>query len=138
MFVDKDYGWLNGVRGISGKPSFNAIEEFLKMERYRPFYIWASTFTHGSFNVFDNVMEDDSLFAGRIKEVTIDQDGLVDPMQITLSVLQRAAEPFLKLISDEAEVALNIWLLDGLYDQLIRHFQKEAMREEGRRKASDD
>jgi hypothetical protein len=126
LFVDKDYGWVSGVEGILGKPSFYVIEAYLGMQRYRPFYIWASTFTHGNFNVFKNFMEEERLFAGRIKDVNIDQEGLVDPMQITLSVLQKAVVPFLGVISDEAELELNIRLLDGLYGQLIRHFKREA------------
>jgi hypothetical protein len=92
------------------------------MGRYRPFYIWASGYTHGTFEAFKRVMQDNKLMVSKITEVTYDEESLIDPMQLTLAVLLDATEPLLQLLCDEVEVDLNARLLHALYDQLRRHF----------------
>jgi hypothetical protein len=76
-----------------------------------------------NFSVFNKVNENGRIRIEQIKEVAPELDDLIDPMQITLAVLQEVNVAFLNLISDENEVGSNTHLLDDLYTQLIETFK---------------
>jgi len=125
----KDYGWAAEVVP-GGRPTFYELEKFVRMTRYRPFYKWASGLAHGTFAPFRPHTEDGKIMAGRIHEPDVAEQDLIDPMQVTLAVLQEAIDPFLRLLADESEADLTIRIFDALYDQLRRHFEKVPTKEE--------
>lgn len=120
-----EYGWAN-KKLDNKRTTFRDIESFLNMSRYRPFYIWASGHAHGTFESFKKVFEDGKIIVNRITEVSTDLESLIDPMQITLAVMQDAVESLLKLIAHPNELPLNLDLLGELYDQFIQHLGETA------------
>jgi hypothetical protein len=129
----EEYGWSNAKLRNGKRVTLRDLETFVHMGRYRPFYIWASGFTHGTFEAFKRVLQDDKIDIRKITDIAYDEEGLIDPMQITLAVLLDATEPLVQLLSDEAEAEINLRLLHDLYDQLRRHFAaliKKQKREE--------
>ncbi len=126
-FVEGDYSWIKGVQKLEGKKTtLRAIEDVLDMGKFRPFYIWASSHTHASFEVFKEVTFDNKIYAVDITDSRPDFEDLIDPMQITINVLHEVNESVLRLISDEEEGYLNLELLHRLYLKLLQTFDPEA------------
>lgn len=122
-FFKNEYGWASGLPGLKERMTLKDLEEMTEMSRYRPFYIWASGFTHANFSVFNKVNDNGRIIIDEIREVAPQLEDLIDPMQITLAVLQDVNVSFLNLISDDNELGINTHLLDDLYMQLIEVFQ---------------
>jgi hypothetical protein len=122
--ADGEYGWAEGVPGLKARPTLINLEELVDLGRYRPYYIFASGYTHANFAVFDRVNENGMMRIERIKEVQPQLDDFVDPMQVTLAVMEDINVALMELISDDDESSLNLELLGKLYMQLIDFFQE--------------
>lgn len=113
----QDYGWAS--KAITEKPTFRAIENHVGMGRYRPFYIWASTFAHPSFERLTDFWKDeDKIVLDRIISQDQDLQSYVDPMQLTLSCFHEINTAFLDIFSADHQYEANLSMLGKIYDKL--------------------
>jgi hypothetical protein len=122
--AEGEYGWAEGIPGLKARPTLINLEELVNLGRYRPYYIFASGYTHANFAVFDKINENGTMRIERIKEIQPELDDFVDPMQITLAVLEDVNAALMGLISDDDEAQLNLDVLNNLYMELIAFFQE--------------
>ncbi|WP_426330134.1 DUF5677 domain-containing protein [Pedobacter sp. R-06] len=119
----QDYGWASTV--IKEKPTFRAIEAHVEMGRFRPFYIWASTFAHPSFErLTDFWGEGDKIVLDRITKQDEDLQAYIDPMQLTMACFQEINIEFLNIFSIDHQYDANVAMLGKIYDKLTANFKR--------------
>lgn len=111
-FLKEEYSWAKTVFNKE-KVSFRDIEEYMGMSRYRPFYIWASSYSHCSFeSMHDFENNERDIVIDNITQPETEIDAFVDPMQITIAVFHDVNALFIERYSDESECWLNIRLFE--------------------------
>lgn len=118
----QDYGWAAKV--LTEKPTFRAIESHVNMGRYRPFYIWASTFAHPSFERLTDFWKDeDKIVLDRVISSDPDLQSYVDPMQLTLACFDEINTAFLDIFSVDHQYEANRAMLAKIYSKLTDNFK---------------
>ncbi len=120
-----DYGWAKDH--LDERPSFWAIEKAAEMERYRPFYIWASEFIHPSFQTLGDIQnEQGKMVLGKLTEQSLDKHSFVDPMQLTLNAFYSFIDYLLYEYSTDHQYPANILLFRKILDRLLDNFKTES------------
>lgn len=79
---------------ISGKNSFADVEEDIEMDHWRPWYKWASTYTHSNHRPADKLLGlADSKQS--VNLVGASNSGFIDPFQLTALTLSQLVETYL-------------------------------------------
>ncbi|WP_419700062.1 DUF5677 domain-containing protein [Mucilaginibacter sp. NFX135] len=113
----QDYGWAAKV--LAEKPTFRAIEAHVGLSKFRPFYIWASSFTHPNFERLTDFWNGDKMIMDRITAQEHELQAFVDPMQLTMACFQEINTEMLAIFSPDHQFEANISILDKLYEKLI-------------------
>jgi len=116
-FFKDDYSWA--AKWFDERVTFRSLEKYTEMERYRPYYIWASGFSHPNFESltdFKNVKG--SVDLDEIIEQDIDKQNFIDPMQLTLAVMHEVNNHILYLYSVDNEYPTNLLMFKKVYDRL--------------------
>lgn len=112
-----EFAWAK--KHVVGKPSFHLIEEKADMKRYRPFYIWASSFSHSNFDEISRIKEPNwKVNLGRLTAQETEKQSFIDPAQLTLSIFFSFNSHFLNRCSMDADV--NILLLKKMYERMLK------------------
>lgn len=130
-FLEEDYGWCKAVFPLDKKKvSFRDIEEYVGMNRLRPYYIWASGHCHPSFESFMEFYDahDKVLYLDKILLPDINEVAYVDPLQLTLAVLDEVNRAFLELYSVSSEADINWLLFRSIHQKLQDEFRKKTKR----------
>ncbi len=121
-FLKKEYSWTKDIFKKE-RVSFRDIEDDLGMSRYRPFYIWASSYSHCSFeSMHDFENNKREIVIDDITQQITDTDAYIDPIQITIAVFHDVNSLFLQLYSIDSEYWINVRLFEkfqhNLHDSL--------------------
>ncbi len=109
-----EFGWAYVASGVGKKVSFREIEEIVGCSKLRPYYIWASSYIHPSFeSLHDYRSSTNTINLHKITEQTIDKQSVIDPLQLTL---RSHHDVHLKI--------LNLYCLDYEYDINVGLFTK--------------
>ncbi|WP_158993990.1 DUF5677 domain-containing protein [Mucilaginibacter sp. L196] len=125
-----DYGWAKDH--LSERPSFWAIEKAAGLEKYRPFYIWASQFTHPSFQTLANIKnEKGQMILDKLTQQTTERSSFIDPMQLTTTALYIFIDFLLYEYSVEQQYPANILMFRKMLERLMKSFD-DANNEKGK------
>jgi hypothetical protein len=124
-FFKQDYGWAKDF--LTEKPNFRAIENSVDMARYRPYYIWASSYCHPnlrSVTAYRNA--DNQIVLEEIVRQKIDKQSFVDPMQLTLAIFEEVNNHIFNRYSPAYEYTTNMMMFRKIYKKLTDQFAPEA------------
>ncbi|MDB4919366.1 MAG: hypothetical protein JWQ54_1349 [Mucilaginibacter sp.] len=117
---------------MSERPSFWAIEKAAGLEKYRPFYIWASQFTHPSFQTLANIKnEKGQMILDKLTQQTTERSSFIDPMQLTTTALYIFIDFLLYEYSVEQQYPANILMFRKMLERLMKSFN-DANNEKGK------
>lgn len=85
------------------------------MQKYRPYYIWASGISHSGVEALKGFMEGNKVILPRLKEKNTDLRSITDPLQLTIGVLVEINNFFIPLYSINYEADVNMRLLSNIY-----------------------
>jgi hypothetical protein len=108
-----------GCQVLAEKPTFRAIEAHVDLSKFRPFYIWASSFTHPNFERLMDFWSGNQMVMDRIIAKEHELQAFVDPMQLTIACFQEINTEMLAIFSPKNQYEANITILDKLYEKLI-------------------
>ncbi|MDF2431537.1 MAG: hypothetical protein JWP44_1168 [Mucilaginibacter sp.] len=132
-----DYGWAKDH--LSERPSFWAIEKAAGLEKYRPFYIWASQYTHPSFQTLANIQNDQGkMVLDKLTEQVIERSSFVDPMQLTVTALYVFIDYLLYEYSVEQQYPANILMFRKMVERLMSSFDGKATENDNLKNDSPD
>jgi hypothetical protein len=119
----EEYGWAKN--NLTERPSFWAIEKAAEMERYRPFYIWASEFTHPSFQALANIKNDKGqIILDKVTEQVMERSSFIDPMQLTVTALYCFIDFVLHEYSTPHQYSVNVLMFRKMIERLIASFDE--------------
>lgn len=117
-FLKDDYSWAKGFVNDK-KINFRTLEEYVEMDRFRMFYIWASEYSHANASSFNHFRDSSNkIVLERFIIQDIEKNQFKDPMQLTLSVFDHVNISFLELYCDESEHNITIQMLRKIYQKL--------------------
>jgi len=118
----EEYGWANG-HVTEKRATFWAVEKDAGMERYRPFYIWASQFTHPSFQALSDIENDSGqMDLDKITRQEIGKSAFVDPMQLTANALYIYIDHLLLHYSVSHQYTINTLSFRKTLERLMKSF----------------
>lgn len=124
-FVNNDFGWAD-ILFEKGKANFQLLEESIELSKYRPYYALCSEQIHSSINSFERFRENGKIVLPRLMKQEDDLQGLIDPMQFTLAMLDEINDYIIWEFSVEQELNANMIFIRKLFDKLINSFEKDA------------
>ncbi len=127
-FLEEDYGWCSVIfPSQKKKVTFRDIEEYVGLSRLRPYYIWASGHCHPSFESFMEFYNADKkiLHIDKILLPEIEKASYIDPLQLTLAVLDEVNRSFLELYSVSSEADINWLLFRTIHQKLQNEFRRK-------------
>lgn len=126
-FFDSEYSWAKAY--VQQKPSFIALEEAAEMDRYRPFYIWASSKIHPTFKGIADFRDSaGNIVLSHITTPETDRKALVDPAQLTLAAFHHVNNLFLHLYAGY-EYDINQLIFQKIYDRFGETLSAEKVKE---------
>lgn len=129
-FIKNEFGWANDLIPGKQKASLYLLEERIKLNKYRPFYLLCCEHTHLGFNSFNNYMENGGVILPRILSQATELKSFIDPMQFTISLLHEVSDLFLYNVSVAHEYAINVKLLKRISKDFIETFSDSTKDEE--------
>jgi hypothetical protein len=129
-FIKNEFGWANDLIPGKQKASLYLLEERVKLNKYRPFYLMCCEHTHLGFNAFNNYMENGGVILPRILSQATELKSFIDPMQFSISLLHQVSELFLYNVSIPQEYGINVKLLKRISKDFIETFSESTQDEE--------
>ncbi|MGE6220430.1 DUF5677 domain-containing protein [Nubsella zeaxanthinifaciens] len=122
-----EYAWAKPVFEKDKKRiNFFDIELKAGMNRYRPFYIWASGVVHPTCNsMTDYFNQEGKLIIGEITCQKLDLKSYIDPAQLTVVVFYSFLNYFLYEYSADEEYDTNVLVLRKIIERLKDTFPEE-------------
>ncbi|GAO44428.1 DUF5677 domain-containing protein [Flavihumibacter petaseus] len=125
-FLDNDFGWCNRLLGSKKKVTLRDIEEYVGVNKFRPFYIWASGYTHPGFEAMTDFIEEDSqkIVLNKINRQTLNKTSFIDPMQLTVALFHEVNNVFIDIYSANSEKDINVRILKEVFVALLKSFDE--------------
>ena len=124
-FFKQDYAWAKDF--LPEKPNFREVESSVAMDRYRPYYIWASSYCHPnlrSVTAYRN--SEHKIVVEKIIQQKIDKQSFVDPMQLTLAIFEEVNNHLFNKYSPAYEYATNMMMFRKIFKKLSDQFAPEG------------
>lgn len=121
-YLKNDYGWADALMPSKNKARLNDLEELIKWDQYRPFYIWASSYAHGGSSFIVSDAEKNRIILPRIIGQTDQLKSFVDPIQLTLLVLDVVHQRLLDMFSVPHEFDVNMKMFRRLHKRITDTF----------------
>lgn len=130
-FLGEEYGWAKDLFSFTHKVTLRDIEEYVGIDRFRPFYIWASGYTHPGFDSMIDFFEEEGqkLILGKINRQSLEKRKFIDPLQLTIALFHEVNIEFLKLYSIKVEYEINILMLRKIFESMLKTFDDLAVDE---------
>lgn len=125
-FLDDEYGWCNDLFEQKKRVTLRDIEDHNGVTRFRPFYIWASDYTHPNFAAMMDFFEPGTqkLNLAEVDRQSLEPQTFLDPMQLTVAVLHEVNVSFLQIYSFRNEQHLNLELFRQIFEAMLASFDK--------------
>lgn len=123
-FLDKEYGWADGLFPGKQKASFRSLEDRVEMSKFRPYYLLCCEHLHPSFNGFKYYMKGNKIILTRLVRQDTELYKFIDPMQFTVSILHEVIQYILYEFSIEVEYNVNVLLMEKVFEKQQRTFDK--------------
>lgn len=123
-FLDNEYGWADILFNGKQKANFMLLEERVKMNRFRPYYILCCEQVHSNSNAFKNFMEGHKIILPRLLTPEIELNAFIDPMQFTVSILHEINDYILYEFSVKDEYKVNTLLMRKIFEKQQNTFDK--------------
>ena len=118
-----EYAWAKVAFDTNKKKvGFFDIELDAEMNKYRPYYIWASGVVHPTYNSMTDYFKDGKLIIGNITQPNLDFESYTDPAQLTLITFNLFLDYFLYRYSADDEYSTNTMLLKKIIERLKETF----------------
>lgn len=126
-FLENDYGWaaiaFNNIRRVT----LRDIENLVGLSRLRPFYIWACSYSHSTFeSMFDFFGEGQAIILDKITLPTTEKRSIIDPLQLTLTLLHDVNTSFLDIYCVDHEYEINLKLFTRVFEMMQSTFDDES------------
>jgi len=116
-FLKNDYGWATIAFNNIQRVTLRDIENLVGLSRLRPFYIWACSYSHSSFeSMFDFLGEDQAITLDRITQPTTEKISIIDPLQLSLTLLHEVNIGFLNIYCVDHEYEINLKLFRRVFE----------------------
>lgn len=124
-FLDNDYGWANDLFPGKVKANIRNLEERLKMNRFRPYYLLCTYQIHSGFNGLAKFMVGNKVNLFTLTHQDEEKVLSIDPMQFTLGILHEVTDYMLDEFSDDDEYFVNLKFLRKIYQSMVDSFSKK-------------
>lgn len=123
-FLEREYGWATIAFNGNQRVTLRDIEDLVGLSRLRTFYIWASAYSHSTFeSIFEFFGEPQTIILDRITEPTADKKSIIDPLQLTLTLLHEVNAKFLDIFCIDHEYDINIKLFTRVFEMMQSTFE---------------
>ena len=122
-FLNNEYGWADKLFKGKQKANFMLLEERVKMNRFRPYYILCCEQVHSNFNSFKNFMEENKIILPRLLQQDLKFEKFIDPMQFTINILHEINDYILYEFSIEEEYNVNVLLMRKIFEKQQKTFE---------------
>lgn len=124
-FIDNEFGWADDLFPGKQKASLRLLEQRVEMSRFRPYYLLCSEHVHPDFNGLHKYIERNRVILPRLLEQDLDLKSFIDPMQFTISILDRVNDYVLSEFSTQNEYKVNISLMRKIFKKQQDSFDKK-------------
>jgi len=122
-FLKNSFGWADQILGK--RVNFRDLEDYLKLNKFRPFYTLCSEQIHSSFSSIDRYREQNKIMIERFLNQEYASYSFVDIMQFTGGVLHEVNDYILWEFSIDEELSANITFESKIFEKLLLSLKKD-------------
>jgi len=124
-FLDNEYGWADTLFPGKQKANLRNLEDRVKLNRYRPYYLLCTEHAHSNFNGFKDYMIGNKIILPRLIRPEIKHKAFIDPMQFTISILHEVTDYMIFEFSADHEYKINSEFLTKVFKLMQNTFGKK-------------